>query len=101
MELNTLSKYSENTRTSFEAKQILTSTIIPVEVFVIFIGFNQESFTVNQVISLFEQRHKIKLSFSRAQQILQDLVSAHKLKTHQALNKKNHLVNYYTFKSIL
>lgn len=96
----TISKYSESSANSMPEKKYISSTVIPVEVFIIFVVYNQQSFTVNDLKNLFFTSHKIDLSFTRMQQIIKDLVAAGKLKVHQAPNKQNHIVNYYSFKTI-
>lgn len=100
-EAHTILRSSENTPKNPGEKKILSSTIIPVEVFVIFVIYNQQSFTINDLIKLFDVNHKIKLPFLRMQQISEGLVNAGKVRVHKAKNKQNHLVKYYSFKTIL
>lgn len=94
-------KYSENKVIEPAAGKIIAATAIPVEVFVIFLTAMHQAFTVSELIKIFYVRNKIELSFPRMQQISNDLVLAGKVKTYQARNKKNNLVNYYLFNTIL
>lgn len=100
MEKNITLKYTENSVNKTEIK-IVSNSIVPVEVFIFFMIYNQDNYTVTDLIKLFDNKHKIKLPFDRMQQILQDLCAAGKLKIHRDKNKLNHIVNYYSFKNIL
>lgn len=80
---------------------ILSSGMISVEVFILFITNSRQAFTVNDLINLFYIRYKILLEFRRMQQICQELSNAGKVSVNRAINKKNREVNYYSFNTIL
>lgn len=90
----------ENTLSLKDQKNIITASIVPVEVFILFITNMHQSFTITDLICLFETRHKIKLSFARMQQIANDLVLAGKIKSRKELNKKNIQTTFYSFNTI-
>lgn len=78
----------------------ISSVVVPVEVFVIFIIRNNEKFTINAMVNIFYQRTRIKLRFERMQQIIEDLVSAGKVAKTKGISKKNRPVAIYSFKKI-
>ncbi len=101
MALSTTLKYSERGFNERILNPIISTSMIPVEVFVIFLIHNQKKFTISDLINIFEVNHRIKLSFTRMQQITHDLKEAGKVKCDMNLNKKNRLTSYYQFKTIL
>lgn len=86
---------------NYREKPVITSVVIPVEVFIIFQIYNDEKFTVNDLIRRFQNLHDITLNFDRMQKIANDLVSAKKVRKRQDINKKNKLVNYYSFQTLV
>lgn len=79
----------------------LTALQIPVEIFIIFLIQNKNNFTVIDVINMMENKHKVRLTFNRMNQILNDFVMAEKISKELKPNgKKGKPTYYYTFKKI-
>jgi len=84
-----------------DKKKILASTVIPVEVFIIFMTNTRDKFTVNELISLFFVRTRILLTWDRMSQISNDLVQAGKINKVPGLSKTGRPANYYYFNSLM
>jgi hypothetical protein len=79
----------------------LSSHQIPVEIFILFLVKNRDEMTVGDVIRIFEQEHKIKLSYNRVNQIVNDFVISGKFKKeYKAYGQKGKQTAYYTFLKI-
>lgn len=78
----------------------ISSVMIPVEVFVLFLIRNDERFTICSLIDQFESRHRIRLKFARMQQIVNDLVITGKVKKTIDTGRTRKNVSFYSFNSI-
>lgn len=95
-----ISPSSESDLSIVHKRLAISSAMIPVEVFVIFLIRNDERFTVCGIIDVFEARHKIRLKFSRMQQILTEMVEAGKVRRSVDIGKRKKQVSYYSFNRI-
>ena len=98
---NTILPSLESTNKPLRTYKIIPATVIPVEVFVIFLTNMHVEFTTNELVKFFYARHKITLSRERVQQICNDLATAGKLNTRLGRSKKNNLATFYQFNTIL
>lgn len=78
----------------------ISSSHVPVEVFILFLKHNTEKFTISQLIKKFYATHSIDLRFERMQQIVGDLVITGKVYKEYAVNEKKNTVAYYSFVKI-
>jgi hypothetical protein len=88
----------ENITSPFiKSRCIISAEVIPVEVFVIFVQYNQSEFTVYQVVKLLDKTHRIRLDDKSMRRICNKLVDAGKLKKECRPNRNLQLTNYYKF----
>ncbi len=77
------------------------SACTPVEIFIIFVLYNQSELTVHQVEKIFDAMHKITLKYTTVRKVCNDLVAAGKLKRDHRLNKNRQFTYYYSFNKFI
>lgn len=82
-------------------KKLITSVDVPVEIFVYFLVNNNSEYTVNDLIKIMHEKHKMLLSYNRMNQILNAFTESGRLRKEvRETGRKGKSTAYYTFLKI-
>lgn len=81
------------------SRELIGNSVVPIKVYMLFATSARDSFTVTEAIEILQEKYKITISYNRANQILNELVTAQMLEKNLIPSgSRRKQIAHYSFK---